>query len=86
MTNIDDVTNALKRKGASNACARCGNTRFEVVGEVAITVMQQGSGLLSGLHDQMQTVPTVLVACSNCGNISHHALGILTKSKEVKWL
>ncbi|MFZ6719443.1 hypothetical protein [Undibacterium sp. Ji49W] len=84
MPSIPEITNALKIKGASNRCSRCNNTSFEVVGEQTVEVITTGSGLLQ--LSQKQDVHTVLVACSHCGNISIHALGILTKPTTSNWI
>lgn len=79
MNRIDELTQALRAKKASNRCSRCGNTNFEVVGEQTLNVITQGTGLLASFIDQNQAVNVVLVACSHCGNISTHSTGILTK-------
>ncbi|WP_255757757.1 hypothetical protein [Massilia sp. erpn] len=86
VNRIQELTEALKAKNAGRPCTRCGNTRFEVVGEQAIEVSRPGSGLLSSLMDHQQTVQAVLVACSHCGNISTHSIGILSKPSTVQWL
>jgi len=79
----DELIKALESKGAANSCSRCGRTRFEIVGESQVEVVQYTGGLL-GSH-MMQPVATVIVACSHCGNLSHHAVGILTDPKRA-WL
>lgn len=81
--SIDQLIQALQAKGAANACARCGNKSFEVVGQTDLTVQGQGEGLLSMYS---QPVPVVIVACSHCGNISQHSIGILSKKTEKRWL
>ena len=86
VNRIQELTEALKAKNAGRPCARCGNTRFEVVGEQSIEVSRPGTGLLSSFMDHQQTVQAVLVACSHCGNISTHSIGILSKPSTVQWL
>jgi predicted nucleic-acid-binding Zn-ribbon protein len=81
--NIDELIAALKVKGANKACARCGNTRFEIVGQTELSVQGQGEGIGS-LY--MQPVPVVIIACSHCGNLSQHSTGILTKKTARNWL
>lgn len=86
VNRIEELTEALKAKHAGRPCARCGNTRFEVVGEQAIEVSRPGTGLLGSLMEHQQTVQAVLVACSHCGNISTHSIGILSKPSTAQWL
>jgi hypothetical protein len=81
MNRNDEFTQALKDKGASNHCGRCNNTSFEVVGEQTLNVMRQGTGLVDSSLDQMQTIPTVLVSCLHCGNITMHSIVSLIKTK-----
>ena len=85
----DGVIHALERRGANKPCARCGSTHFEVVGQSEIEVAIQKSNptevspglllLFLNATSITQKVPVALVACSNCGNLSHHSLGILHK-------
>lgn len=86
VNRIEELTEALKGKNAGKPCARCGNTRFEVVGEQNIEVSRPGTGLLGSFMEHQQAVQAVLVACSHCGNISTHSIGILTKPSMVNWL
>jgi hypothetical protein len=72
----DQLIRLLQSKGATALCSRCGNGRFEIVGESEIEVSQVGGGLFGSLYKQK--VPTVVVACSNCGNISTHSVGVLS--------
>jgi ribosomal protein S27AE len=85
----DKLIDALEMRNANLPCARCGHTRFEVVGqtefEVTIKSSMHRSSLAAALYgDHKQTVPALVIACSNCGNLSHHSLGILSKTPEVK--
>lgn len=84
-TRNDDLIDALKNKGATNPCSRCGRNHFEIVGESQVQVSQiiQSGGLINSfMQPIMQPVATVIVACSFCGNLSHHVIGILTAPKK----
>ena len=76
MPNFDteEVINELEKRGATNDCPRCGNDSFSVIEGYFNNSLQQETGVI-----QMggPTVPTVGVACTNCGFIAEHALGIL---------
>ena len=83
-TRNDELIEALKNKGATNSCSRCGRSHFEIVGESQVQVSQisQSRGLINAfMQPVMQPVATVIVACSYCGNLSHHVIGILTTQK-----
>jgi uncharacterized Zn finger protein len=69
----DQIIKALEAKGASNSCSRCGESRFEIVGESFIPIQDNPNVLSIG----GPSVPTVIVACSSCGHVWHHALGVL---------
>ena len=77
-----ELVEALKKKGATNSCARCGRTHFEIVGECAVPVTDtvNSNNKLASLFPQ--NVSTVVVACSYCGHLSHHAIGILFTEKK----
>jgi ribosomal protein L37E len=83
-TRNDELIEALKNKGATNACSRCGRNHFEIVGESQIQV-SQSSGVLGLALQPSQPAATVIVACSYCGNLSHHAIGILTAPRKA-WI
>lgn len=79
----DELIKALEGKGATKACSRCGRTRFEIVGESQAEVTQNSGGLIGSFMKQQ--VATVIVACSHCGNLSYHSIGILTDPRK-DWL
>lgn len=74
----DQIIKSLENKRARLPCSRCGNNKFEIVGETFIPIQSDPNSVVIG----GPSVPTALVACSNCGNISQHALGVLGIMKE----
>jgi hypothetical protein len=69
----DLLIKSLESKNAKLPCSRCGENKFEIVGESLIPIQTNPNSIVIG----GPSVPTALVACSNCGNISQHALGVL---------
>ncbi|MDP1666561.1 MAG: hypothetical protein Q8L79_15735 [Methylobacter sp.] len=77
---LGEVILALNQKKVSQPCPRCSSNNFSVIGESEITVDQTSNGLLS--LPIKTAMPTIVVACDNCGYISQHAqatLGLLPK-------
>jgi len=77
---LDQVVQALQRKGVNKPCPRCGHLKFSVVGETQIPLQQNPNMLVIG----GPSIPAVIVACDNCGYITHHAsvpLGLAQGSK-----
>lgn len=72
-TRQDELIAALEKKETRLPCSRCGATRFEIVGESFIPIQENPNVLAIG----GPSVPTVIVACSNCGHIWQHAIGSL---------
>ncbi len=80
---LNQIVTALNKNGVNQPCPRCSFSNFSVVGESEITVnveqqKPQTQGLLSrgrglSLPTIKTTMPTIVVACDNCGYISHHS-------------
>ena len=70
---LDALAAALQAKGATRPCARCGHTQFSILHETLLTVQPLSGTFVVGQGG----VPAVVVACNNCGNLLHHALGAL---------
>jgi hypothetical protein len=68
------IANALTARGATLPCGRCGRPSFSVLEDLVKLPLQPATGpmLLGGRH-----VPAAVVVCTNCGNVSLHALGTL---------
>ena len=77
---VDQLIKRLEEKGAKLACSRCGALKFELVGESIISIQDDPNMIVIG----GLSLPVVLVACANCGNISQHALGILGMMRNPK--
>jgi len=73
------VVDALNARHVTHPCPRCGNPKFTLVEGF---FNQPLSGDLSSASGAMAfsrgpTVPSVVTACTNCGFLSQHALGVL---------
>lgn len=69
----DQLVTALQAKGVNRPCPRCGNSRFELVGESVIAINETPGAIVVG----GPAVPVVLVACAMCGYVTQHAQGAL---------
>ena len=69
----EKLVQALRKKGVKLPCPRCGSSNFEVVGQSVIPLNDNPSVYSIG----GPAVPVGIVACSNCGFITLHALGSL---------
>ena len=67
------IVEALKHKGVNKPCPRCGHLHFGFVAETNIPINDNQARIIVG----GPVVPTVIVACSNCGFVTQHALGAL---------
>lgn len=67
------IVEALKSKGVKLPCPRCGGINFEVVDQTALSINDN----LNAIQMGGPSVPAALVACSQCGFITFHALGVL---------
>jgi hypothetical protein len=74
------IANALKTKGVKLPCPRCNSLNFEVVGQTVLQLNDNPNILMLGGPG----VPAALVACSNCGFVTFHALGALNLMPNVK--
>ena len=68
-TRLDQVVAALKSKGVNRSCPRCGHVKFSVIGETHVT-LQPSPGVLTVGGG---SIPSILVACDNCGYMTQHA-------------
>ena len=69
---VEEISRALTAKGVDRPCPRCGNLQFSVVAEFSIVLDESSSYGMGG-----RSIPTVIVACEECGYIAQHALGAL---------
>jgi hypothetical protein len=69
----EKIIKALQDRKVSQPCPRCQATGFDVVGQTSVALNDNPSvATLGGL-----VVPAALIACSQCGFITLHALGSL---------
>lgn len=71
----EEIAKALNDRGAKLPCPRCGNQQFTLL---------TGGYFLNTYQPELATtrfggpaVPTAAVACTRCGWIAEHALGVL---------
>ncbi len=67
------IAEALKDKGVKLPCPRCGGLNFEVVDQTVLSINDNLNVIKLG----GPSVPAALVACSHCGFITFHSLGVL---------
>lgn len=70
----DKIGSILTQRGAVKPCHRCGHTNFTVIDGYSNLSLQEN---LDGVVLGGPAVPVAMVACNNCGAITHHALGPL---------
>lgn len=70
----EKIIQELSKRKATLPCHRCGHTSFQLLNGFFKHTVQDDlkQTILGG-----PTLPTIGVACSNCGNVSFHALGAL---------
>lgn len=68
------IIEILNKKNAVKPCSRCGNSSFSFVGYTKIMMDDQMDG---SIRIGGPVVPSAIIACSNCGAITMHALGAL---------
>ena len=61
----EKIVSALNDKDVSAPCPRCSSLKFQVVGQSTLYI------------EGKKIMPTALIACTKCGFIAMHALGIL---------
>lgn len=70
----EKIIKALDERGAKLPCPRCGNNSFTLLdGYFNQTIQTELKGMVIG----GPSVPSVVVACNQCGYLSQHALGTL---------
>lgn len=71
----EEIIRVLKLKGADQPCPRCGNQKFELIGETGIQLSENPNPLMFPIGGLF--VPLILIACVNCGYLTQHAQGPL---------
>lgn len=70
----EEIIAALKERGATRPCPRCGNDQFTLIDGYVNQVLQKE---LKRIVISGESVPSVVVACNRCGFMSQHAIGVL---------
>ena len=78
----EKIIEALVSKGANKPCSRCDYSKFEIVGETFLPIQENQNVLSIG----GPSVPSGIVACSNCGHVWQHALGLLNLLRGNEWV
>lgn len=74
----DRIVAELNKRTAIKSCARCGNPNFSLLDFIFTNPVAVG---LPGFV-ATPAVPTVAVACTRCGAVYHHLLGMLLSLQE----
>ena len=69
-----EIIGALEKRGAKLPCPRCGNGSFTLIGGYFNQALQTD---LSAFSIGGPSIPSAVVACTRCGFIAQHALGVL---------
>ncbi len=69
----EQIATSLRNKEVNLPCPRCSKVKFEVVGQTLLSLNEHPSTITIG----GPALPTAIIACSNCGFISLHALSAL---------
>ena len=78
----EEIIRVLKAKGVDKPCPRCGNDKFELIGETGVQLSENPNPLMFPIGGPF--VPLILIACSHCGYLTQHAqgpLGLVRQSK-----
>ena len=68
---------ALKEAGATMPCPRCGKKEFTLIDGYVPLSVHTSTESFGSLIAGGPTVPCLAVACTHCGFIALHALGVL---------
>ena len=69
-----EIIKALEARGANRNCPMCGNKNFAILDGYFQHSLQS---TLAGMVIGGPSIPCAVVACTNCGYLSQHALGAL---------
>ena len=64
----------LRERGVPQRCPMCGKNKW-AIGDGYVNQTIQGD--YHGIHIGGTSIPSIPIICSNCGFLSHHALGVL---------
>ena len=76
----EEVIRVLQAKGVDKPCPRCGNEKFELIGETGIQMQEHPNPLMWSIMGPV--LPVILLACSHCGFLTPHAQGPLGLARQ----
>jgi hypothetical protein len=76
----EEIIRVLKAKGVEKPCPRCGNEKFEIIGETGVQLQEDPKPLKWTIMGPV--VPVILIACTKCGYLTQHAQGPLGLSRQ----
>ena len=71
----EKVVEILKKKKCNSPCPRCSSRDWSIEGFLNQSLQQPM--LWAGMVIGSPSIPSVIIICTNCGFMSHHALGSL---------
>lgn len=75
--NKNEIAEKLKNKGVLLPCHRCGTRNFSILDGYSKISIQKNIEDLPNTIIGGFSVPVILIACSNCGAITSHAIGAI---------
>ncbi|MED4124039.1 hypothetical protein P4641_08625 [Halalkalibacterium halodurans] len=75
----EEIVNALQRKGATNPCAKCSGNDFILEDDYFRHDIQNNT---TSISIGGQAIMSFGLVCSNCGNITFHAVKALFPDRE----
>lgn len=72
LKRLDEIVESLKVKNVDQPCPRCGHEEFTALAESYLPIAGTGGWFAGDV-----TIPVALIACKQCGWLSHHALSTL---------
>jgi ribosomal protein S27AE len=78
----EEIIRVLQAKGVDKPCPRCGNEKFELIGESGLQLQENPNPLMWEIMGPV--VPVILISCSRCGFLTQHAQGPLGLARQSK--
>ncbi len=68
-----NIAETLQAKGVTRPCPRCSTNQFDIIGKTFLPLNESPNKIAIG----GPTIPSIVIACTNCGFLTYHALGPL---------
>ncbi|MDO7464473.1 hypothetical protein Q5X62_03435 [Acinetobacter baumannii] len=69
------VEEALEKKGATQPCSRCGNTKFSIMPGVTTFYIDKEYNENVVQFGSSSHLPVIFVACTQCASLTMHGVG-----------